>query len=119
MAIMFKSEDEYRAGLRRLDTLLKFPDGTPEKDEADFLLLKVEAWENPYEPDLPDPIAMIKYAMEQRGWTSANLAPLMKRGRVSEIFQKKRPLSLRMIRWFHSNLGISLETLVQDYKLAG
>jgi HTH-type transcriptional regulator/antitoxin HigA len=119
MAIEFRSEKEYKDGLRRLDALLKFPDGTPEADEADFLLLKVEAWEKPYEPELPDPIEMIKYAMEQRGWTSADLAPLMDRGRVSEVFQKKRSLSLRMIRWFHANLGISLETLVQEYKLAG
>lgn len=118
MALMFKSEDEYKVGLRRLDVVLKFPDGTPEAEEAEILLLKIEAWEKPYEPALPDPIEMIKYAMEQRGWTSADLAPLMERGRVSEVFQRKRPLSLRMIRWFHANLGISLDTLVQEYKLS-
>lgn len=119
MVTRITSQIELKAVLKRLKVLLPFPPGTAEGDEAQRLLQQVATWEKPYLPPRPDPIGMIQYAMEQRGWTSADLAPLMKRNRVSEVFQRKRPLSLRMIRWFHANLGISLETLIQDYKLSG
>ena len=69
---MFQSNDEYKAGLKRLDALLGFPEGTPEAGEAKSLLIEVEAWEKPYVPPQPDSIEMIKYALEQRGQTSTS-----------------------------------------------
>ena len=59
-----------------------------------------------------------RYAMESRGMRVADLAPVMPRNRASEILNKKRPLTLGMIRWFHENLHLSLESLTQPYPLA-
>ncbi len=82
--------------------------------KLDILLVLVEAYENEhYAIDPPDPIEVIKFRMEQSGLTRKDLEPLLgSRGRISEIFSKKRDLSLNMIRKLHNDLHIPLESLI-------
>ena len=64
-----------------------------------------------------DPIGLIRFAMENRGMKVTDLAPIMGRGRASEVLNKKRALTIGMIRWFHLHLQLPLEVLTQPYQL--
>ena len=94
---------------------------TPEGDQYELLSVLVEKYEDEYYPiPLPDPIAAIEYYIESRGLSRADLEPFIgTRARVSEILNKKRALSLRMVRNLSDGLGIPAEILIQDYKLNG
>jgi len=118
MLTVITSEQELHAALERLDVVFHSEPGTYEFIEAELLMSAIEKWEKPFLPPLPLPIEMIQYAMEQKGWSSADLLPILDPNEADEILTMKRHLSLPMIRWFHQNLGISLECLVQDYELA-
>ncbi|HPH15638.1 MAG TPA: helix-turn-helix domain-containing protein, partial [Bacteroidales bacterium] len=89
----------------------------PEGDEADILGILIEKYEDEYYPiGLPDPIEAIKFRMEQMDMKKSDLAKIIGyRSRVSEIFSKKRKLTLEMIRRLHDNLKIPYDSLITEY----
>jgi len=112
-----RSEDDYRAAMLEISTFFENePEpGTPEGDHFDILLTLAEAYEAKHFPvDLPDPVEAIKFRMEQGGLTPKDLQPMIGRiNRVYEILNRKRPLTLAMIRKLHEGLGIPAESLIK------
>ena len=112
-----RTEDDYRAAMREISAFFDHepePD-TPEGDRFDILLTLTEAYEAKRFPvDLPDPVEAIKFRMEQGGLTPKDLEPMIGRmNRVYEILNRKRPLTLAMIRKLHEGLGIPAESLIK------
>ena len=95
-----RTDDDLRAVFRHLEGLYQADEGTPEADERDVLVTLIEAYENEHYAFGPaDPIEAIKFRMEQQGLTARDLeAYIGPSGRVSEVLNRKRPLSLRMIK---------------------
>lgn len=112
-----KTKKDYELAMTRLETLFNAKKGTPKGDELEVLSLLVEKYEDEHFPiDLPDPIEAIKFRMEQQGLTQTDLAEVVgQKSRASEILNRKRKLSLEMIRQLHSNWHIPTEVLVQAY----
>ena len=110
-----KTEEDYEWALVEIEKLLDAELDTPDSDRLDVLVTLVEVYEDEhYSIPLPDPIEMIQYYMESRGLTRRDLEPYIgTRARVSEILNKKRPLTLNMIRKLHTGLGISGDVLLQ------
>jgi HTH-type transcriptional regulator / antitoxin HigA len=115
-----RDQSTYRAALTEIERLFDVSPGTPEFDRLEILLTLVEAYEDKHEPILPpEPIEAILYYMESRGLTRRDLEPAIgSRARVAEILNRKRPLTLEMIRRLHEQLGIPAQTLIQPYSLA-
>lgn len=115
-----KTEADYQAALDEIERLFGALTDTPEGDRLELLTTLVEAYEEKhYNIPLPDPIEAILYHMESRGLSRRDLEPYMgSRARVSEVLNRKRPLSIDMIRNLHTRLGISAEVLIQPYSLA-
>lgn len=113
------TEADYEATLAGIETLFAARRGTPDGDRLEVLVALVEQYENDhYSMPLPDPIEALKYHMETRGLDRRALQPYIgSRARVSEILNRKRPLTLRMIRALSQGLGISAEILVRPYAL--
>jgi HTH-type transcriptional regulator/antitoxin HigA len=116
-----KTEVDYNTALKEIERLMEMdlePD-TPEGDRFDVLVTLVEAYEAKYYPmGLPDPIEAIKIRMEDLGLSRKDLEALIgSRGRVSEILNRKRPLTMPMIRRLHEAMHIPLEVLVQPYDI--
>jgi HTH-type transcriptional regulator/antitoxin HigA len=113
-----KTETDYQAALEEIECLFDAAPDTPEGDRLEVLTTLVEAYEDKHYPiPLPDPIEAIKYYMESRGLSHRDLEPYIgNRGRVSEILNRRRPLSIDMIRQLHVGLGISAEVLIQPYE---
>ncbi len=113
-----RTEEEYEAALKEIEYLFEAKPDTVESDRLDVLAALVEAHEAQHYPiPLPDPIAAIAYHMESRGLTVQDLVPYIgTRRAVEEVLQRKRPLSIEMIRRLHE-LGISADVLIQDYPL--
>ena len=90
--------------------------GTPEADNFEVLLAVIQAWENKhYLMDLPDPVEAIKFRMEQSGLSIKDLEPMIGRpNRIYEVLNRKRPLTLAMIRRLHHGLGIPAAVLVAE-----
>ena len=111
-----KTEDDYKAALAEIDTLLDVPEGSPAEDRLELLSILVEAWEAEHYPiDLPDPVEAIKFRMEQQGLTRKDIeAYLGSRQRVSDVLNRKRGLSLNMVRKLSQGLGIPAEVLIQE-----
>ena len=109
-----KTKADYRAMLKEIDSLMGAKYFTPEGERLDVLVTLIEAYEAKHYPiDLPDPVEAIKFAMEQRGLTVKDLVPMIGgTNRVYEVLNRKRPLSLTMIRRLHKGLGISAECLI-------
>ncbi len=109
-----KTEIDYDNSLHEIELLWGSPENTLAGEKLDILLVLVEAYENEhYTIDPPVPIEAIKFRMEQSGLTRKDLEPFLgSRGRISEIFSKKRDLSLNMIRKLHNDLHIPLESLI-------
>lgn len=109
-----RTDADHAAALRRIDSLMDAAAGTPEADELDVLATLVEAYEDRNFPVAdPDPLVAIQFRMEQLGLTRRDLEPLLgSRGRVSEVLNGRRALSLQMIRRLHRELDIPLESLV-------
>lgn len=111
------TEVDYQAAMREVSAFFNHePEpGTPEGDRFDILLTLVEAYEAKHFPvDLPDPVEAIKFRMEQGGLTPKDLEPMIGRmNRVYEVLNRKRPLTLAMIRKLHTGLGIPAESLIQ------
>jgi HTH-type transcriptional regulator/antitoxin HigA len=111
-----KSARDYRRVLREIESLMMAKRGTPEGDRLDVLVTLVEAWEAKHYPlDLPDPVAAIKYHMEQQGLAPRDLIPFVgSRNRVHEVLNRKRPLTLKMVWRLHKGLGIPAESLIKQ-----
>src|SRR5712691_2511898 len=111
---------EYEAALAEIDRLFDAAPNTPEGDRLDVLATLVEAYEEQhYSIPAPDPIEAIKYYMDSRGLCRRDLEPYLgSRARVAEVLNRKRPLSLEMIRRLHTGLEIGAEILIQSYPLA-
>lgn len=110
-----KTEADYDAALERIDMLMDAEMDTPEGDELDVLVTLVEAYEAKHYPiDPPDPIDAILFRMEQAGLDRKALEPFIGHsGRVSEVLNRKRPLSIDMIRNLWEGLHIPLESLIR------
>jgi HTH-type transcriptional regulator / antitoxin HigA len=106
---------DHVAALKEIERLWGARSGTPEGDRLDVLATLVDAYETEHYPmEAPDPIEAIKFRMEQQGLTRKELTRILgTRTRVSEILNRRRPLSIRMIRSLHEKLGISAEVLIR------
>lgn len=112
------NDEEYEAALHEIDRLWDAKDGTPEGDALEIWVTLVETYEQGrYELPPPDPIEALEYFLESRGWTRKALEPYIgNRGRVSEIMNRKRPLTLTMIRRLEKATGIPASILIQPYQ---
>lgn len=111
-----KTDADYRAALKEVESLMSAKPNTPEGAKLDVLVTLIEAYEHKHFPlDLPDPIEAIKFEMEQKGLTIKDLEPMIgKSNRVYEVLNRKRPLTLNMIRKLHQELGIPAESLIKE-----
>lgn len=112
-----KTEKDYELALKRLDKIFDAEPGTKEGDELEVLALIIEDYEDKNYPiDSPDPIEAIKFRMEQMGMNQSDLAEIIgHKSRASEILNRKRKLTLNMIRNLNKKLNISTEVLVKEY----
>jgi HTH-type transcriptional regulator/antitoxin HigA len=110
-----RTEADYDAALARAAVLMDAKEGSVEAEELDVLATLIEAYEDKHYPmDPPDPIEAIKFRMEQQGLTRKDLEPMIgTRTRVAEVLNRKRNLSIGMIRRLHAELGIPAEVLIQ------
>jgi HTH-type transcriptional regulator/antitoxin HigA len=114
---VIKNESDYQKALERLEVIFDAPIDSPEGDEAEILSILIEKYEDEHYPiGPPDPIEAIKFRMEQMDMKKSDLAKIIGyKSRVSEIFSRKRKLSLQMIRKLHDTLKIPYESLIADY----
>lgn len=112
-----KTEEEYNKALERLEEIFDSIPGTSEGDELEILGILIENYENnTFTIDFPDPIEAIKFRMEQLNYTQNDLGEIIGlKSRASEILNKKRKLSLNMIRKLSKSLNISSDVLIQAY----
>jgi HTH-type transcriptional regulator/antitoxin HigA len=110
-----RTAKDYEAALAEVERLWGAKLRTPEGDRLDVLATLIDAYEAVHDPmDPPDPIEAIKFRMEQQGLTRKDLEPLIgTRTRVAEVLNRKRSLSIGMIRRLHQALGISAEVLIR------
>jgi HTH-type transcriptional regulator/antitoxin HigA len=113
-----RTEADYDSALLRMEELWEADEGSPDGDELDVLLALVDAYEEDHYPiDLPDPIEAIKFRLEQTGKDFHALVGVIGgRTRVYEVMRGDRPLSLKMIRNLHQQLGIPAEVLIQPIR---
>jgi len=111
-----RTEADYEEALAEMERLWGAKSGTSEGDRLDILATLIDAYETEHYPvDPPDPIEAIKFRMEQQGLTRKDLEPLIgTRTRVAEVLNRKRGLSVTMIRRLHESLGISAEVLIRS-----
>ena len=112
-----KTEKDYQEALNRLELIFDSKKGSAEGDELEILGILIEKYEDEHFPiGFPDPIEAIKFRMEQMGYNQTDLAKVVGlKSRASEILNKKRKLSLEMIRNLHSIMKIPSEVLLQAY----
>ena len=110
-----KTKSDHRAALKEIERLMEAKPGTPAGDRLDVLTTLVERFESQHEPiDPPNPIDALLYHMESRGLTRRDLEPLIgSRARVAEVLNRRRGLSINMIRKLHEKLGISADVLIR------
>ncbi len=110
-----KTQADYSAALREIESLMTAEQGSPEGEKLDVMVTLLEAYERQHFPlDLPDPVETIKFEMEQKGLSVADLVPMIgKANRVYEILNHKRSLTLKMIWRLHQQLGIPAEALIK------
>ncbi len=114
---VIKTEQDYNQALKRLEKIFHAPTESKEGDEAEIISILIEKYEDDHYPiDAPDPIEAIKFRMEQMGMNNNDLAEIIGyKSRVSEIFSRKRKLTLKMIRNLHEKLKIPYESLIAEY----
>lgn len=117
---ILKTEKDYEKALSRLDEIFDAPTNAKEGDEAELLVLLIEKYEDEHypigPPDPIDPIEAIKFRMEQMDMKKKDLAEILGyKSRVTEILNRKRKLSLKMIRSLHEKLKIPYESLMTEY----
>ena len=110
-----RTHEDYEATLLEIEGLMDAAPDSPEGDRLDVLATLVEAYETRHFPiDANDPVDAVTFAMERKGLSPADLVPYIGRtNRVYEVLNRKRKLSLRMIRNLHKGLGIPLESLIR------
>lgn len=114
-----RTDDDHRAALEEIDALWGAEEGTAEGDRLDVLATLVEAYEARRWPvDELDPVEAIEAAMASEGRSRADLAALIGQSRATEILQRRRPLTLPMIRRIAAAWGVPEQVLVKDYPLA-
>ena len=114
-----KTEQDYNLALERVNILFDAKPNTEEADELDILVTLIEKYEKIHYPiPEPDPIEAIKFMMEQNGLTDADLGILLNsRSRVSELFKRKRALTIKQIRILTEELHIPASILIKEYAL--
>lgn len=113
-----KTKPEYKNALARTIELFNTPEGTPESDELELLLLLVKDYEDRHYqlPDI-DPIELIKLKLEEKGLKQKDLEPIIgSKGYVSSILSGKKELTLKMVKGLHEFLGIPAESFLTDTK---
>jgi HTH-type transcriptional regulator / antitoxin HigA len=110
-----RTKRDYEVALKELERLWGAKSGTPNGDRLDVLATLIDAYEAVHHPmDPSDPVEAIKFRMEQQGLTRKDLEPLIgTRTRVAEVLNRKRSLSIGMIRRLHDSLGISAEAVIR------
>lgn len=114
-----RSEADYEAAMAEVERLWGAKAGTPRGDRLDVLATLIDAWEAEHYPmDPPDPIEAIKFRMEQQNLTRKDLEGILgTRTRVAEVLNRRRGLSINMIRRLHKELGIPAEVLIRRSRL--
>ncbi|KYJ85576.1 helix-turn-helix domain-containing protein [Sulfurovum riftiae] len=114
-----RNEKDYESTLQRVESLMDAAPGSEAFDELEILTTLIENYEAKYYTiDTPDPIEAIKFRMEQEGLKQKDLVSIFgNKVRVSEILNKKRKLTLDMIRNIHESLNIPFESLLNKYDL--
>lgn len=109
-----KNDEDLRTTFKRLEILFQAQEGTPEADEMEVLVTLIESYEQKHYPiSAADPVEAIKFRMEQQGLTQKDLEPFIgSSGRVSEVLNHKRRLSLQMVKRLHDGLHIPYESLL-------
>ncbi len=112
-----RNENDYQNAINRLELIFDAKKGTEQGDELEILTILIDQYENDNFPiGMPDPIEAIKFRMEQLGLKQKDLAKVVGfKSRVSEILNRKRKLTLTMVRKLNSTLHIPTEVLIQDY----
>ena len=110
-----RTEADHDAAVARIAELIGARPDTAEGEELDILATLVDAYEAKHHViDVPDPIAAIQFRMEQQGLTRRDLEEIIgTRTRIAEVLNRKRGLSVGMIRRLHERLGISAEVLIR------
>jgi HTH-type transcriptional regulator/antitoxin HigA len=110
-----RSEADYEAAMAEIKRLWGAKAGTPKGDRLDVLATLVDTYEAHHYPmDPPDPVEAIKFRMQQKGLTRRDLEAIIgTRTRVAEVLNRKRGLSIGMIRRLHARLGISADILIR------
>ena len=113
-----RNEGDYERALADVERLWGAKAGTPNGDRLDILATLIDAYETEHYPmDPPDPIEAIEFRMEQQGLTRKDLERVLgTRTRVSEVLNRKRGLSINMIRKLHEKLGISADVLIRSIR---
>ncbi len=116
---LIKTQREYRFALRRAEGLMDARPGTPQGDELELLAALIEIYEEEHAPvPPPNPVAAIRFRMEQENLRPQDLVPLLgSRSRVSEVLNGRRPLTLTMIRRLHRGLGIPADVLLAEAEI--
>jgi HTH-type transcriptional regulator/antitoxin HigA len=111
-----RTKKDYEAALKAIERLMRAKRGSPEGDRLDVFVTLVQAYEAKHFPlDLPDPVAAIRFVMEQRDLTVKDLVPFIGQpNRVYEILSHKRPLTMAMAWKLHRGLGIPAESLIRQ-----
>lgn len=114
-----RTDADYEAALRTIEELFDAAPETPQGDTLDVLTILVEDYESRHHPiAFPDPIEAILYHLESRGLSRQDLEPYIgSRAQVDEVLDRKRPLSIDMIRKLHLDLGIAADVLIQPYPM--
>ena len=114
-----KNDADYQAALDEIENLFAAMPDTPEGDRLDVLVTLVEAYEEKhFSIPAPDPIEAILYHLESRGLSRRDLEPCIgSRARVSEVLNRKRHLTMEMVRKLHKTFGIPSDVLIQPYQL--
>ena len=114
-----RTEKDYNAALKRIESLMSAKKNTPEGDILEVLSTLVDSYEEKKFPiDNPDPIEAILHRMEALDLTRKDLESLLgSKSKVSEVLNKKRKLSMEMVRKLNKKMGIPAETLIKDYKI--
>ena len=116
-----KTKTDHRVALKEIERLMDAKAGTPAGDRLEVLTTLVERYESLHEPiEPPNPVDALLYHMESRGLTRRDLEPYLgSRARVAEVLNRRRPLTIEMIRRLHTGLGISAEVLIRSYAVKG
>ena len=116
-----KTRADHRAALKEIERLMEAKPGTPAGDRLEILTTLVDHYESQHEPvEPPDPIEALLYHMESRGLSRRDLEPYLgSRARIAEVLNRRRPLTIDMIRKLHEGLGISAEVLIRPYRVRG